>query len=197
MRNYKWLHIYQKYIAVAILIATVGTIALLSILWSYNVAIGTELKRNKELLSTTNNDLVATQERLQAEVLKNNNLSQELEDVQTIISDLKNTEYKAIYYNDFKITHYCNELYDHICGGNGVTASGTTIEVGRTVAVDPSVIPYGTILYIEGYGFRVAEDCGGAVKEHQIDVAVHTHDEAMSSGVRYNVGVWVLLPRNN
>ena len=110
---------------------------------------------------------------------------------------MKNTEYQAIYYNDFKITHYCNELYDHICGGNGVTASGTTIEVGRTVAVDPSIIPYGTVLYIEGYGIRIAEDCGGSVKGHHIDIAVHTHAEADDMGEKYGVGVWILFQPNN
>lgn len=166
-------------------------------LWNKNVASNAELKSSKKLLFSTQNELTETQELLQDAIIKNNNLSQELEIAQTTISDLKNTEYEVIYYNDFKITHYCNELYNHICGGNSVTASGTTVEVGRTVAVDPSIIPYGTNLYIEGYGFRIAEDCGGAVNGHQIDVVVQTHDEAMALGNKHNVGVWILLPQNN
>lgn len=191
-------HISKKRITTAlILMIIVGMAASISDLWNKNVVVNAELKRHEELLFASQNDLAATQELLQDEVNKNNNLSQKLEIAQATMSDLKNTGYQAVYYGDFNITHYCNELYDHICGGNGVTASGTTVEVGRTVAVDPSIIPYGTLLYIEGYGFRIAEDCGGAVKGHQIDVVVQTHDEAMSLGMKHNVGVWILFPPNN
>lgn len=49
------------------------------------------------------------------------------------------------------------------------TASGTRLRPG-VVAVDPSVIPLGTKLYIEGYGYAVAEDTGGAIKGMKIDL---------------------------
>lgn len=44
---------------------------------------------------------------------------------------------------------------------SGRTATGTTTTAGRTIAVDPKVIPFGTEVYIEGWGYRIAEDSGG------------------------------------
>ena len=40
----------------------------------------------------------------------------------------------------------------------------------KVIAVDPSVIPLGTKVYVEGYGYAVAADTGGAIKGHKIDV---------------------------
>lgn len=137
-------------------------------------------------------ELSAAQNDLKSKIAENKKLKSDLESVNKTVEELKDSEYKLVYLGEFKLTHYCDERYDHICGGNGVTASGTATSVGRTVAVDPSVIPYGTTIYIEGYGYRVAEDCGSAVSNNQIDILVSTHDEAMSMGTTYG-GVWILL----
>lgn len=51
----------------------------------------------------------------------------------------------------------------------GITASGVPVTKG-IVAVDPSVIPLGTRLYIPGYGFAVAADTGGGIKGNMIDL---------------------------
>jgi len=53
--------------------------------------------------------------------------------------------------------------------GYGMTSTGVEVTRG-IVAVDPSVIPYGTRMYIPGYGMGVAADCGGAVKGNIIDL---------------------------
>jgi len=53
--------------------------------------------------------------------------------------------------------------------GYGMTATGVPVTMG-IVAVDPSVIPYGTRMYIPGYGVGEAADCGGAVKGNIIDL---------------------------
>jgi 3D (Asp-Asp-Asp) domain-containing protein len=60
------------------------------------------------------------------------------------------------------------------------TASQTCAAIGRTVAVDSSVIPLGSELFIEGVGHRVAEDTGGNIKGKDIDVyrGLLTHDQA-------------------
>lgn len=50
------------------------------------------------------------------------------------------------------------------------TASGTMPAVGRTVAVDPRVIPLGTKLHIEGVGVRIAEDTGRKIKGKKLDL---------------------------
>lgn len=66
-----------------------------------------------------------------------------------------------------------------------VTASGVVPSVGRTVAVDPKIIPLGSIVYIDGIGVRVAEDTGGRVKGKHIDVYLGTKAEAKQFGVQY------------
>ena len=48
--------------------------------------------------------------------------------------------------------------------------------------MDPSVIPYGTKVIIDGHVFT-AEDCGGAIKKYHIDVYVNSHEEALALGV--------------
>ena len=66
-----------------------------------------------------------------------------------------------------------------------LTATGTTLTEGRTIAVDPSVIPLGSRVFIEGYGVFIAEDTGGAIKGNKIDIAVSTHERANELGVQY------------
>lgn len=63
------------------------------------------------------------------------------------------------------------------------TATGTVPKVG-TIAVDPSVIPLGTKVYIVGYGFATAEDTGGAVKGNIVDLYMDTEDECIQWGRR-------------
>lgn len=52
-----------------------------------------------------------------------------------------------------------------------LTSTGMIAEEGRTIAVDPSIIPYGSIVLINGNEY-VAQDCGGAIKGNKIDVFV-------------------------
>ena len=88
------------------------------------------------------------------------------------------------YIGRFKITHYCS--CSRCNGGYGNnTAWAGKVTPGQTIAVDPTVIPKLSTVYIEGYGYRRAEDCGGAIKGNKIDMAVSSHAEAMSKGVVY------------
>ena len=70
------------------------------------------------------------------------------------------------------------------------TASGMKSGLG-VVAVDPKVIPLGSKLYIEGYGYAIAGDTGGAIKGARIDVFFYSHDEMVNWGRRW-VRVFVL-----
>lgn len=90
---------------------------------------------------------------------------------------------RAISIGVCRITHYCCEKRKHICGtGDGITASGTQVTPYYSVAVDPKVIPLGSLVYINGQWYR-AEDTGGAIKGNRVDIAVTTHQEALKLGV--------------
>ena len=84
----------------------------------------------------------------------------------------------------FKLTAYCACV--KCCGkwANSLTATGTVPTQGRTIAVDPKVIPYGTQVVINGNTY-VAEDCGGAIKGNRIDIFFDNHSEALQFGVRH------------
>lgn len=95
----------------------------------------------------------------------------------------------------FKLTAYCP--CPACCGawahnrpvdahGNEIvyTASGEIAEEGKTIAVDPAVIAYGTEVIINGRTY-IAEDSGSAIKENRIDVYMENHSEAMDFGVQY------------
>lgn len=60
------------------------------------------------------------------------------------------------------------------------------------VAVDPSVIPLGTHLYIDGYGYAVAADIGGAVKQRHVDVYLPSLSAAQGYGMKQGVNVYIL-----
>ena len=70
------------------------------------------------------------------------------------------------------------------------TSRGTKPGIG-TIAVDPRVIPYGTRLYIDGYGYGVALDTGSAIRGNRIDVFFNTQSQAISWG-RKSVKVFIL-----
>ena len=87
------------------------------------------------------------------------------------------------YLGNYKLTYYCScELCCDV--ETGITATGTPVVEGQTIAVDPSVIPYGTQVIINGHVFT-AEDCGGAIKGNRIDIYVNDHDRANALGVNY------------
>lgn len=93
------------------------------------------------------------------------------------------------YLGEFTVTHYDACL--QCCGKtDGITKSGAKVCEGVTVAVDPSVIPLGTYIYIEGVGYRVAQDIGGAIKGNKIDVYVCSHSKAWELGRLDNIKVW-------
>lgn len=74
------------------------------------------------------------------------------------------------YIGEFKITYYW------LSENGRSTSTGAIATEGRTIAVDPNVIPYGSEVLINGHVY-IAEDCGGAVKGNVIDIFVE--DEHM------------------
>lgn len=72
------------------------------------------------------------------------------------------------------------------CDGRGLTATGYNLKANPdgVIAVDPSVIPLGTRVYVEGYGYAVARDTGGAIKGNKIDLHMRSVSAARQFGRR-------------
>lgn len=82
----------------------------------------------------------------------------------------------------FTITAYCG--CEKCCGkSDRITSTGVYAVEGVTIAVDPTVIPYGSLVDIEGFGTYIAEDCGGAIKGNRIDIYFDSHEAALKFGV--------------
>lgn len=87
---------------------------------------------------------------------------------------------KVYYMNATAYTAYCT-------GCSGVTATGIDLRTNpdaKVVAVDPDIIPLGTKLYIDGYGYAVAGDTGGAIKGRRIDLFMPDRSDALKWGRR-------------
>ena len=75
-------------------------------------------------------------------------------------------------------------------GNSNRTYGGNTLHKGL-VAVDPTLIPLGTRLFIPGYGYAIADDIGGSIKGNRIDLAFDSHSEAIQFG-RQKVTVYII-----
>ena len=108
------------------------------------------------------------------------------EDMMILESIASEPTYRMRSLGVYKLSAYCKQNYHHICndGDSSTTATGTVPTAGRTIAVDPRVIPYGSKVVINGHTY-IAEDCGGAIKGKRIDIVFNTHKEALAFGIQY------------
>lgn len=83
----------------------------------------------------------------------------------------------------FKLTGYC-PCYRCSEGWGRTTSTGAVARSSHTIAVDPRVIPYGTKVMINGVVYT-AEDRGGGVKGHHIDIFFDTHAQTRQIGTSY------------
>ena len=73
-------------------------------------------------------------------------------------------------------------------GCSGTTATGYDLSRNpnaKIIAVDTSIIPLGTKVYVEGYGYATASDTGGAIKGYKIDLNMPSVSDAISWGSRH------------
>ena len=85
---------------------------------------------------------------------------------------------------EFEITAYCGGTC--CSSGTGITASGNTAEEGKTIGVDPDIIPLGSkvkIVFSDGteHVYR-ADDTGSAINGNIIDLYMESHEEALVFG---------------
>jgi 3D (Asp-Asp-Asp) domain-containing protein len=98
-------------------------------------------------------------------------------------SSIPTPSVELIHLGRFKLTAYCPCKKCSEGWGNK-TATGVRAIEGRTIAVDPRVIPYGSVVVINGKEY-VAEDCGGKIKGKKIDIYFESHSVAWKFGVQY------------
>ncbi|MFF2755678.1 ubiquitin-like domain-containing protein [Psychrobacillus sp. NPDC058041] len=94
--------------------------------------------------------------------------------------------------NEFYVTATAYTAYCNGC--SGVTTSGLNLKANpdlKVIAVDPNVIPLGSKVWVEGYGYAVAGDTGGAIKGKKIDLFMSSKSKAYDFG-RKKVRIKVL-----
>lgn len=97
----------------------------------------------------------------------------------------KQEEVKKAWTHEFHVTAYCG-CYSCSEGYGTQTSTGVTAKAGRTIAVDPDVVPYGSKVQINGHTY-VAEDCGGAINGYEIDIYMDEHSSTDRFGSQYIV----------
>ena len=83
----------------------------------------------------------------------------------------------------FEVTAYCP--CNRCCGAwaDGIVYTGGYATEGQTIAVDPDIIPLGSVVEINGWQY-IAEDIGGAIKGNKIDLFFCSHTDALNYGVQ-------------
>lgn len=97
-------------------------------------------------------------------------------------------------YSGWKKLSMNSTAYTASClGCSGITATGIDLRNNpnmKLIAVDPSIIPLGSQVYVEGYGYAIAGDTGGAIKGHKVDIFINDLAQAKQWG-RKTVNVYV------
>ena len=97
------------------------------------------------------------------------------------------------------VTAYCTCAICCENSADGVTSTGKNANVANGVAIDPKTIPYGYVVAIDGVGFRICDDTGGAMRQDakrgitHIDVRMASHQVALQWGKK-NLRVRVYSP---
>lgn len=96
------------------------------------------------------------------------------------VTNVSSSSGKEIYVSSTAYTASCK-------GCSGVTSTGVDLKSNpgaKIIAVDPNVIPMGSKVYVDGYGYAVAADKGGAIKGNRIDVFFSSKNDAYRWGVK-------------
>ena len=85
----------------------------------------------------------------------------------------------------FNVSAYCS--CQKCCGiySDGITASGHVLKPGDKIVAAGKIYPFGTKVFIEGYGLATVQDRGGAIKDDCFDLYFNTHQEALNWGRQY------------
>lgn len=120
---------------------------------------------------------------------------QSKEDEEEIIPDkqiLTKHPFPANYLGVFRLTFYTPHELGASTADALHTATRTIPKEGRTIAVDPRLIPKGSLVYIEGWGYYIAEDTGSAIRGKRIDIFLNSYKMAKQLGNKQQARVYLL-----
>ena len=172
IKKYKLIHPKRFVIFISTVILV---IVYISALFHIKTITETKINKNLEISEKLQNSII-----IEAEAEE---ISRNFEKVTTI--ETKESELKSL--GSFTVTAYC--CCKKCCGKEpthpayGITKSGTKATEGRTIAVDPNIIPLGTTVYLNNTPY-IAEDTGSAIKGNKIDLFINDHQRAKVFGVQ-------------
>ncbi len=150
------------------------------------------VKQLRETISTVNSEVDTLQAKLDRSISdmeemrdERDRLLVEVDEIRDSVTDIMEgnlSEAEGWTVRRFRLTGYAPfDNKSGMChdGDPTTTASGSYPKAGRTIAVDPKVIPLGTQVWVEGHGWMVAEDTGGLIKGDRIDIMVDTYEETL------------------
>lgn len=164
------------------------------------------VKQLRETISTVNSEVDTLQAKLDRSISDMEEMRDERDRLLVKVDEMRDSvtnimegnlsEAEGWVVRRFRLTGYAPfDNKSGMChdGDPTTTASGSYPKAGRTIAVDPKVIPLGTQVWVEGHGWRVAEDTGGLIKGDRIDIMVDTYEEALE----VTGEALVIYPREN
>ena len=177
--NYSRLSKQGKFILISWIVITI-------FFFTLGIVIGSTCLQSKEVASVSDTtDVADVADTTDGEVT-------DLE-VTPIVTTIPEWKYTSL--GEYRLTAYCS--CEKCCGqwarnrphdesGKPIiyTANGSVAQQGVTIAADTSVLPFGTIVLIDGQE-HIVQDRGGAIKDNRIDVYFESHEEALQFGVQY------------
>ncbi|WP_282173714.1 LysM peptidoglycan-binding and 3D domain-containing protein [Cytobacillus firmus] len=125
-------------------------------------------------------------------IYKNESVKKEASNPKTIVKAANTNEPAA---KEGKVLTVTATAYTASCEGCiGITKTGVNLIDNpdeKVIAVDPDVIPLGSKVFVEGYGYATAEDIGGGINGHEIDVFIPGEQDALQWG-RKDVKVTII-----
>ncbi|MCU1807273.1 LysM peptidoglycan-binding domain-containing protein [Cytobacillus firmus] len=125
-------------------------------------------------------------------IYKNESVKKEASNPKTVVKTANTNEPAA---KEGKVLTVTATAYTASCEGCiGITKTGVNLIDNpdeKVIAVDPDVIPLGSKVFVEGYGYATAEDIGGGINGHEIDVFIPGEQDALQWG-RKDVKVTIL-----
>ncbi|MFJ7668960.1 LysM peptidoglycan-binding domain-containing protein [Lysinibacillus sp. NPDC097195] len=141
----------------------------------------TATKENEpEATAPTTNNTAAKENKPEATASTTNNTAAKENKPEATAPVTNNTAAKEIIVEASAYTASCE-------GCSGITSTGIDLKANpnaKVISVDPTIIPLGSKVYVEGYGEAIAGDTGGAIKGNRIDVFFPSQQDAINFGVK-------------